>query len=44
MAFQAEREKAIAELTADKVNAAMRKYVDPKRLTVIRAGDFNKKQ
>jgi zinc protease len=35
-------EKRIAALTAEDVTAAFRKYVDPKKLVVIRAGDFKK--
>jgi zinc protease len=43
MAFQEAQEQAIAELTVDKVNTAFRKHIDPKRLILIRAGDFSKK-
>jgi zinc protease len=43
MEFHAQREKAIAELSAERVNAALKKHIDPKRLTIIRAGDFKKK-
>ena len=32
-----------SELTPDAVNAALRKYIDPKKLTVVTAGDFKKK-
>jgi len=35
-------EKAILALTPAKVTEAFRKYVDPKKLVVIRAGDFKK--
>jgi zinc protease len=38
----AEQEKAIEDLTIAKVKDAFRKYVDPKKLVVIRAGDFKK--
>jgi zinc protease len=42
MKFQAELERKIRELTPDAVNAALRKYIDPSRLTVVTAGDFKK--
>jgi zinc protease len=42
-AFQAELEKQIADLTVDKVNTAFRKFLDPKKLVTIRAGDFKAK-
>ena len=35
-------EKRIAALTPDDVKAAFRKYIDPKKLVIIRAGDFPK--
>jgi zinc protease len=41
-AFTAEQEKAIQALTTAKVTDAFRKYIDPKKLVVIRAGDFKK--
>jgi zinc protease len=43
MQFQADLERKVGGLTVDQVNAALRKYVDPKQLTVITAGDFKKK-
>ena len=43
MQFQAEFEQKIKELTPEAVNAAIRKYIDPKRLSVVTAGDFKKK-
>ncbi len=42
-AYQAAQEKAITELTTEAVNAALRKHLEPKRLVLIRAGDFKKK-
>jgi zinc protease len=42
MQFQADHEQRIKELTPDAVNAALRKYVDLKRLSVVTAGDFKK--
>ena len=41
-AFVADQEKAILALTPAKVADTFRKHVDPKRLVVIRAGDFQK--
>jgi zinc protease len=38
--FQAELEARIARLTAAEVTAALRRYLDPQRLVIIRAGDF----
>jgi zinc protease len=40
--FIAEQEKAILALTPEKVGAAFRNHVDPKKLVIIRAGDFKK--
>jgi zinc protease len=37
-----EQEQRIAALTPDGVKAAFRKYIDPNKLVVIRAGDFKK--
>jgi zinc protease len=41
--FQADLESKIKSLTIDQVNAALRKYVDPKQFSVITAGDFKAK-
>ncbi len=41
-AHEAAQEKAILELTPQKVTEAFRKHVDPKKLVIIRAGDFKK--
>ena len=43
MQFQAELEQKIKDLTPETVNAALRKHIDPHRLSVVTAGDFNKK-
>ena len=40
MAFYGDLEKRINALTPDVVLAALRKYIDPKRLVIIDAGDF----
>ena len=42
MRFQAEFEREIEQLTAEAVNAGLRRYINPKRLFVITAGDFKK--
>ncbi len=43
-AFDVEQERQIKALTVDQVNAAVRKYLEPKKLITIRAGDFKPKQ
>jgi len=40
--FQAELEAKVKALKLDQVNAALRKYLEPARLVVIKAGDFTK--
>ena len=35
-------EKKIAALTPDQINAAMRRYIDPAKITIVKAGDFAK--
>jgi zinc protease len=39
-AFVSDQEKKIAALTPDDVRTAFQKFVDPKKLLIIRAGDF----
>jgi zinc protease len=41
-AHEAQQEKAILALTPEKVTQAFRKHIDPKKLVIIRAGDFKK--
>jgi zinc protease len=41
-AFAADQEKAILALTAAEIADAFRKHVDPRKLVIIRAGDFQK--
>ena len=43
LSFEAEQEAAIEALTAGDVVAAMRRHIDPTRLTIIRGGDFANK-
>lgn len=40
LAFQAELEKRIQALTPEQILAALRKHIDPKKLVVVIAGDF----
>ncbi|HWO01070.1 MAG TPA: pitrilysin family protein [Blastocatellia bacterium] len=42
LAWDAELEKKIAALTPEQVNAAMRRFIDPSKITIIKAGDFAK--
>jgi zinc protease len=41
-AHESDLEKRITALTPDDVKAAFRKFIDPKKLVIIRAGDFQK--
>jgi zinc protease len=41
-AHASELEKRIAALTPEDVTAAFRKYIEPKKLVIVRAGDFKK--
>jgi zinc protease len=41
-AYTAEQEKRIAALTPKDVTTAFRKYIDPQKLVIVRAGDFKK--
>jgi zinc protease len=41
-AHTSETEKRISALTAEDVKAAFQKYIDPKKLVIVRAGDFKK--
>lgn len=42
MQFEDNLDKQIAALTADQINAAMRKYITPDKISVFKAGDFAK--
>ena len=42
MAYVAKEEKQIEQLTPTDVQKAFKKYIDPKKLVIIRAGDFKK--
>lgn len=41
--WNADFEKKVSELTVEQVNAALRKYLDPAKITIFKAGDFAKK-
>jgi len=40
LAWDADLEAKIQTLTADQINAAFRKHIDPKDLSIVKAGDF----
>jgi zinc protease len=42
LAWDAEFEKKIAALTPEQITAALRKHLDPSKITIIKAGDFKK--
>ncbi|MBL0312865.1 MAG: insulinase family protein [Holophagaceae bacterium] len=42
MAFSTDLEKKVGELTADQILASMRKFLDPVKLNIVKAGDFAK--
>lgn len=42
LAFNADFEKKIKELTVETANEAFRKYIDPSKLVIVQAGDFDK--
>ena len=42
MAWDADFEKKLEALTPEQVNAAMKKHVDYEKLTIVKAGDFEK--
>ena len=44
MAYYAEQEKQIEALSTEDVVKALRKYIDPKKLVIVDAGDFVKKE
>lgn len=44
MKWNEELEKKIAALTPEQVNAAMKKWLKPDKITIVQAGDFNRKK
>jgi zinc protease len=43
LAYDAEFQRRIGELTPEQVNGALRRYIDPSKITIVKAGDFAKK-
>ena len=43
LTFDADLDAKLQALTPEQINAAMRKYVDPAKITIVKAGDFAKK-
>ncbi|MEO8031096.1 MAG: pitrilysin family protein [Gemmatimonadota bacterium] len=43
LSYDAEFERKVGDLTLEQVNAALRKYIDPSKITIVKAGDFAKK-
>ena len=43
MAYNIQLEKWVSEMTVADVNAAMKKYINPAKLTAVKAGDFKNK-
>ncbi len=44
MKWSEDFEKNIAALSVDQVNAAMKKWLKPEKITIVQAGDFDKKK
>jgi zinc protease len=42
LAWDEKLEKAVTDLTAEQVNAAMKKHLDPAKINIVKAGDFAK--
>jgi zinc protease len=42
MQWDAQFEQKVSGLTLDEVNAALRKWIDPAKITIVKAGDFAK--
>ncbi len=42
LAWDADFEKRVADLTPEQIAAAMRRHIDPSKITIIEAGDFAK--
>ena len=43
LSYDTEFERRVAALTPAELNAAMRRYIDPSKITIVKAGDFAKK-
>ncbi len=44
MKWNEDFEKKISSLTVDQVNAAMRQWLKPEKITIVQAGEFNRKK
>jgi zinc protease len=44
MKWNEDFEKKISTLTVEQVNAAMKKWIKPEKITIVQAGDFNRKK
>ena len=42
MTYDADLERRLSALTVTDVNSALRKYIDPAKITIVKAGDFGK--
>jgi zinc protease len=42
LAWDAAMDKKISDLTPEQVNAAIKKWIDPSKITIVKAGDFAK--
>ena len=42
MAFDSDLEAKVAALTPAKIQAAMKKFLDPSQISIYKAGDFKK--
>ena len=42
LTWDEELERKVAALTPEQINAAMRKYIDPSKLIIMKSGDFAK--
>jgi zinc protease len=42
LAFDADLERRVTSLTPDQINAAMRRWINPAKFTIVEAGDFNR--
>ena len=43
MAYQKDLDEKISALTAQQIAEAMRRHIDPAKLSYVKAGDFKKK-
>jgi zinc protease len=41
--FDADFEKKVEALTLENINAALKKHIDPTKITIVKAGDYDKK-